>query len=131
MEPLVGIAVIVAGLVATTALLIVAVLVLRHPRLPAWLQTEGATQAECFFLAALLAGAITASITGLVHLEVPINVYGAAALTAGVILAAAWLLCVVGHVGERLRRADAGQSPFAALPRPQPQPGPGLGLSAH
>jgi hypothetical protein len=129
MEPLVGIAVIVAGLVATTALLVLGVMVLRHPRLPAWLQTEGAAQAACFLLTTVLAGAVSAGIGGLVHLDVPINAYGAAALTVGVMLATAYLIGVLGHVGERLRRADAGGSPFAALPRPEHVTG--LGLSPH
>lgn len=129
MGPLVGIAVIVAGLVVITALLVLGIMVLRHPRLPAGLQTEGAALAACFFLTAVLAGTISAGIAGLMRLDVPINGYGAAALTAGIILATAYLFCVLGHVGERLRRAGAGCSPFAALPRPEH--GIGLGVSPH
>lgn len=99
-----------AGLVAMSALTLLTMLILRNPLFPKWLNGEEVAQAASlvltagFFIAAMNAAA------GLNETNVH---YGfIVIILAGIVAGSAYAFSKVFNIGDRLARADAGQSPF-------------------
>lgn len=105
-----------AGLGAGIALFLLAVLALRNPHNPDWVQGEAFSQLACFLLTAGLAATIAAGVNEF-H-TAGLSVPAAMAASAVVIGVAIFLICTLFRFGERLRRADAGRSPFERLGHP-------------
>ena len=100
-----------SSVVAVTAATLLVALILRNPHLPRWLDNEAVAYgagllltAAAFFTVANAAASLTAA---KVH-------YGVATIViAGVLAGSAYLFWKVFDIGDRLARAEAGQSPFA------------------
>ena len=86
----------------------------RNPFRPQWMYRDSASTAAalaissavCFGAGYMIAGSIAAGL----------GVATAIGLTVALFLGSAYVIWRVFEVGERLRRADAGQSPFYAQP---------------
>lgn len=101
------------GLVAVSGAILLTALVLRNPLGPQILQTDFAAQTAGLVLtAAVLVAAVYA------HQELVaagLDAAAAAAAVVAVIAASVVLFWKAFRVGERLRRADEGRSPFERL----------------
>lgn len=99
-----------AALVTVVGVIQFLVLFFRSPHRPRWLRTElmEIVTANSFVLA--LTFGIAAELSGLVAGGA--NAFLAIALTAAIVLGSAFAIWRIFGVGERLRRADAGESPF-------------------
>jgi hypothetical protein len=105
----------VAVVVAIVGAILFTGLVFRNPFRSKWLQREsmsvaaalGIAAAVCFGAGTMIAGAVAAGF----------GVAAAIVLTIAAFGGAGYAIVRGFHIGERLRRADAGQSPF------YPQPG--------
>jgi len=104
-----------AGLVAAVGATLFTALVLRNPRNPKWLKTELASQAASLCLVAVFAFAVASAMRGMTAIGFDVMV--AAAITLSVIALAAASLWLAFGMGNRLRRADSGQSPFDLQPQ--------------
>ncbi|MEC9369163.1 MAG: hypothetical protein VX871_10790 [Pseudomonadota bacterium] len=113
-----------ASVVAVAWLILLIILVARHPAAPRWLKSEAAAQSIAFVLIAAISISLTVAMNGVSALG--FTFYSAfAALTAlfGAALVLGW---IVAGMSARLRRADNGQSPFAPAPGTVPP-----GATAH
>jgi len=99
-----------AALVGAAGVLLLSGLVLRNPRSPRWLRSEGAAMGASLGLVVLLMGAFGYAADGL--FTAGLDHYVSAAVTAIVLIAAVYLIWTIFHVGERFKSADAGLSPF-------------------
>lgn len=102
-----------AGLGAGISLFLLAVLALRNPHNPNWVQGEAFSQLACFLLTAGLSSTVAVAVNEF-H-TAGMSVVVAMAASVAVIFVAIFLFCTLFHFGERLRRADAGRSPFERL----------------
>jgi hypothetical protein len=101
------------GLVAVSGAILLTGLILRNPLGPQILQTDFAAQSAGLVLtAAVLVLAIYAH-QGFV--AAGLDATAAAAAVVGVIAASVTLFWKAFRVGERLKRADEGRSPFGRL----------------
>lgn len=101
------------GLGAGISLFLLAVLALRNPHTPNWVQGEAFSQLACFLLTAGLASTVAVAVNEF-H-TAGMSVVVAIGTTAVVIFVTIFLICTLFQFGERLRRADAGRSPFERL----------------
>lgn len=108
-----------AGLVVTPGAVFLALLVLRNPHNPAWMKSELAAQAASVVVVAMIAGMLAWSITSLV--DAGLHIANAALITMTTIAASGCLLWFAFGIGERLRRADSGRSPFETISQDLPQ----------
>ena len=103
-----------AVVVAIVAAILFAGVAYRNPFRPRWMDRDWASTAAalaissavCFGAGYMIAGSISAGL----------GVPTAVGLTVALFLAAGYVIWRLFDVGERLRRADAGQSPFYAQP---------------
>lgn len=102
-----------AGLALTTALVLLAMVGLRNPHNPAWLRSEEAAHAASFVLVVLISMVFAWAVTGLT--EAGLRIAAAMPIALAVIVISGAVLWFAFNVGERLRRADAGRSPFARI----------------
>ena len=110
-----------AVVVAIVAAILFTGVAYRNPSRPRWMYRDSASTAAslaisaavCFGAGYMIAGGIAAGL----------GVATAIGLTIAVFLGAGIVIWRLFDVGERLRRADAGQSPFYAQP--------GLGALRH
>lgn len=100
-------------LVAVVAGIIFCVLAFRNPFRSAWMKRGGIDNLAATGIATALAFAVGFQISGLVAAGLP-AVY-AMGFTVALILVTAFLVIRLFGVGERLRRADAGESPFYGI----------------
>ena len=99
------------SLVALSVLTLFAMLILRHPLLPKWLQNEAVAQSVSLVLTAGFFIAVIDAMAELGEASIP---YGIVALIVGGVPAgSAYILWKLFNIGGRLARADAGLSPFA------------------
>jgi hypothetical protein len=98
------------GLVAFPAAILLAGLVVRNPRAPAWLRTEGVATGAVLVVTAVTVVAIMHALSALAAADVAYPVI--AILVVGMPSASAVLLWKACRIGDRLARADAGASPF-------------------
>jgi hypothetical protein len=103
------------GLVAVAVATLLTALLLRNPLGPKWLRSEGAGMAASLGIttAVVIASAYAVQSfvdAGLHHIEAAIG-------TVGVLVASLLVSWKIFHVGERLRHADAGRSPFQSITR--------------
>lgn len=103
----------IVAVVATIGLVLLLLLVFRNPLRPAWLKKGGAEAAAATAIVAMLSFSMAFLIAGLARAGVDalVAMAFAIALAGG----AWWGLWRLFAIGERLRRADAGQSPFHKL----------------
>ncbi|MGJ3259540.1 MAG: hypothetical protein ACFE0S_08045 [Rhodospirillales bacterium] len=99
-----------AAVAASVALYILVVLVMRNPRMPAWVHGEAAAQAVALVMTIGLVVGFAAAAQMLILSGIHVAV--AVAATTAAIIGAAFAICHFFHIGERLRNADRGQSPF-------------------
>ena len=105
----------VAAVIAIVGAILFTGLAFRNPLRPKWLQRDsmsvaaalGIAAAVCFGAGYMIAGAVAAGF----------GVATAIGMTVAAFGGAGYAIVRGFHIGERLRRADAGQSPF------YPQPG--------
>lgn len=107
-----------AGLVATVGAVLAASLVLRNPHSPAWTKTESVAQATSFVLVTMFAGVLAWATAGMIGAGLHFTY--AALIAPAIVAGSGCLLWLAFGIGERLRRADAGRSPFDALGRDLP-----------
>jgi len=107
-----------AGLAATVGITLATLLVLRNPRNPGWMKSEFVAQAASLVLVALISGVLAWALTSMTDAGVAIA--NAALIAVIVIVASCCLLWFTFGIGKRLRRADAGRSPFEAIERHLP-----------
>ncbi|HUE47445.1 MAG TPA: hypothetical protein VMO81_14450 [Aestuariivirgaceae bacterium] len=104
----------VAVVVALVGVILFTGLAFRNPLRAPWLKRDSAStgaalaisSAVCFGAGYLIAGSIAAGL----------GVAMAIGLTVAVFLGSGFVIWRVFEIGERLRRADAGQSPFYTQP---------------
>jgi hypothetical protein len=108
-----------AGLVAAVGATLLTLLVLRNPHNPAGMKSEFMAQAASLAPVAMIAGAIAWAMTSMT--DAGLHIVNAALITMAVIAASGCLLWFAFGIGERLRRAEAGRSPFEAIGRDLPQ----------
>ncbi len=99
------------GLVAISALVLLTMLILRNPDLPEPLQNEAAAHAASLVLTTGVLVAVIYATSGLVAAELHYSVI--IVVITGVLAGSAYVFWKLFNVGDRLARADAGQSPFA------------------
>lgn len=99
------------GLVAISAVILLAALVLRHPHLPGWLDNEAVAQGASLVLTAGAFIAVTSAAAGFTRANIHYGI--AAVVIAGVLAGSAYVFWKVFDIGHRLARADAGEPPFA------------------
>ena len=98
------------GLVAMSALTLLAMLILRNPLFPKWLQNEAVAQALSLALTGVIFIAVIDAVAELGAANIPYGVF--VVIVVGVPAGAAFILWKLFNIGGRLARADAGQSPF-------------------
>ncbi|MEJ2624123.1 MAG: hypothetical protein P8Z80_06165 [Pseudolabrys sp.] len=103
-------------LAAISALILLAMVTLRNPLLPAWLQNEGIASALGLFLTAGILATVVDAVPKLSAADIPYSLI--AAVIAGVIAGSIFVLWKVFDVGGRLARAEAGHAPVARAPLP-------------
>ena len=108
-----------AVLIAVVSAIQLTVLAFRNPLRPAWLKKAGADTLAAVAIAAGLSLAVAFEIAGLV--AAGINAFAAVGIAAALCFGVASFNWRRFHCGDRLRRADAGHSPFAPPP-PAPKP---------
>jgi hypothetical protein len=117
MANLVSAAISLLGLFAISAAVLLAALVLRNPRSPNWLRNDTVGQAAALVLTAGVCVAIPNTTAGLIDANIH---YGVAVILTGAAFAASsYILWIAFNIGERLKRTESGQSPFA---RERPHP---------
>jgi len=102
-----------AALIAVVSGIQLAVLAFRNPLRPHWLRVTGSDNFASMLIATSLAFAVGFEISGLV--AAGLNPAMAMGLTVGLVFGVGIFNWRAFRCGERLRRADAGLSPFAAL----------------
>jgi hypothetical protein len=100
----------VAILVAVIGAILFLVLAFRNPLRPQWLHWNAMPIAASLLVAAAVSGGIGIMIAGSV--AAGFNAGNAILLTLAVAGGAGYAMVRGLHIGERLRRSDAGQSPF-------------------
>lgn len=123
-EPMsfIGAAINLLGLVGVCAATLLAGLMLRDPFAPGWLRSEAVAVAAGLVLTASVMVVIGYALAGLIAAGVH---YAVALCLVGAVLAASpYALWKAFNVGERLARADAGQSPFARIGKSETPPVP-------
>ena len=109
-----------AVLIAVISAMQIAILAFRNPFRSGWLKKAGADTVTCVVTTASLSFATAYEIAGLIAAGV--NVFVAIGVTVALIFGVAIFNGRVFRFGERLRRADAGHSPFEHLhARQKPQ----------
>jgi hypothetical protein len=99
------------GLVAVSAAVLLTALILRHPRPSRWLDNEAVAHGAGLVLTTGAFFAVTTAAAGLTGANIH---YGIVTIAIAAVLAgSAYAFWKVFDIGERLARADAGQSPFA------------------
>jgi len=111
MTSLLSSAVHLLGIVAFSAAMLLAMLVLRNPFIPRWLKNEAVAQGVAFVLTAALCVASGNAGNALIAANVHYAI--ATLLIAAVLVFSIYGFWKLFAVGERLRRADEGRSPFA------------------
>lgn len=101
------------SVVAVVAGLLSMMLVLRNPLSPRWLRSELAAQGLSIAFVALFSFAVGRALTDMITMNVPLLF--ASLVTLGVLFVSGTLFWSAFRIGERLRRADAGHSPFERL----------------
>jgi hypothetical protein len=115
----IGAAINLLGLVGISAATLLAGLMLRDPFVPGWLKSEAVAVAAGLVLTAGAMMAIGFALAGLIAANIH---YSVAVLVVSLVLAASpYVLWKAFNVGERLARADAGQSPFARIGKSETQ----------
>lgn len=89
-------------------------LAFRNPFRPDWLRRDWVGSAAAIAIAAAISLGLGVMVTGV--LAAGFGAGAAVAFTLAIGFAAAYAIWRGFGVGERLRRADAGQSPFAGFP---------------
>jgi hypothetical protein len=102
-----------AGLIAVISAMQLALLAFRNPLRSEWLKKAGADTVTCVAMTAGLSFATAYEIAGLIAAGA--NVFVAIGVTIALIFGVALFNWRVFRFGERLRRADAGHSPFEHL----------------
>jgi len=100
-----------AGLIGVSAATLLTALILRNPFLPRWLQNEATAHAASLVLTAGAFFAVMNAATGLAESNIHYGIISI--IVAGVAAGSTYALWKAFDIGERLARADAGQSPFA------------------
>lgn len=103
-----------AAVVAIVAAILFTGVAYRNPFRPRWMYRDSASTAAslaissavCFGAGYMISGSISAGL----------GVATAIGLTVALFLGAGYVIWRLFDIGERLRRADAGQSPFYAIP---------------
>lgn len=108
----------VVTFVAVAALLVV---VFRNPFSPAWLKRDGPAITASVLMSGAVAGVTGLTISSLVGAG--LHMISAAILTIALFTLSGIAVGRLFHVRERLRRADAGQSPFGRIAAPSEEPG--------
>ena len=112
-----------AILIAVVSAIQLTVLVFRNPFRPAWLKMSGTDAVAAVAIAAGVSIATAGEIAGLIAAGV--NAFAAIGITVALSVGVGVFNWRVFRCGERLRRADAGQSPFGPLPAaPKPDRAP-------
>jgi hypothetical protein len=112
-----------AVLIAVISAVQLTVLAFRNPLRPSWLKRPVADTLAAVAIAAGLSLAAAFEIASLVAAGV--NAFAAIGITAALCFGVAYFNWRVFHCGDRLRRADAGHSPFGpppAAPKPHRAP---------
>ena len=98
-------------LVVATASVLLCALLLRHPRAPHWTRSEGVAVAASLLLTAELCIAVMQAIDAMSAVKMHYALSGLVIFVTFIVsLRACWWAL---QVGERLRLADEGYSPFA------------------
>jgi hypothetical protein len=100
-------------LVAVVTAIVFCVLGFRNPFRPAWMKRAGIDNLAAMGIAAALAFVIGFEISGLAAAGLPAAY--AMAFTIALVIGTAFAVIRLLGVGERLRRADAGESPFYGI----------------
>jgi hypothetical protein len=109
-----------AGLTAVVGIALATLLVLRNPHNPRWMKSDFAAQMASVVLVTLIAGILAWAMAGMI--DAGLRIASAALLTAATVGGFGWLLWTTLRVGEGLKCADAGRSPFEAFERdPRPR----------
>jgi hypothetical protein len=116
MASLVSAAINMFGLVAISGAVLLTMFVLRNPLGPNWLRSEFIAQAAALVLTAGACLGIPNAVMGLTDANMHYGV--AVILTSAVFAASSYILWRAFNIGERLKRAESGRSPFA-YERPQ------------
>jgi hypothetical protein len=109
-------------LAAISALILLAMVTLRNPLLPAWLQNEGIASALGLFLTAGILATVIDAVPKLSAADIPYSLI--VVILGGVIAGSTFILWKVFNVGGRLAQAEAGHTPLAPAPTPAPAPVP-------
>jgi len=109
-----------ASLVAYAAAILLAGLVLRNPKAPTWLRVEFAAQMASLVLVALLMVIVVYAMQG--FLSAGLNYPEALFAIVATPIVARYLVWKTFRIGERLKAADAGRSPFERLERAHAHP---------
>lgn len=104
----------VVVLVAIIGAILLIVLAFRNPFRPKWLRRDSMSVAAALLFSAAVCFGLGNMISGSVNAG--IDVATAIALTVAVFIGAAYGLARTIDMGERLRRSDAGESPFYPHP---------------
>jgi hypothetical protein len=115
MASLVSAAINVLVLIAVSGAVLLTALVLRNPLGPKWLRNEAAAQAAGLVLTAGVCVAISNAVAELVDANIHYSI--AVILTGAFFAASSYMLWRAFNVGGRLKRTEAGRSPFAREPR--------------
>lgn len=108
----------VVTFIAVAALLVV---VFRNPFGPAWLKRDAPAITVSVLMSAAVAGVTGLTISSFVGAG--LNLISAAIVTIALFVLSGLAVGRLFHVRERLRRADADQSPFERMAAPTEQPG--------
>ena len=103
-----------AILIAVISAIQLTVLAFRNPLRPAWLKMAGADALAAVAIAAGISIATAGEIAGLIAAGV--NAFAAIGITVALCVGVAFFNWRVFRCGDRLRRTDAGHSPFGPLP---------------
>ena len=106
---------ITGGITLAVAAFLLAILVLRNPHNPEWVNSEGFSQ----FTALLMTTGITAASAATVQAYYSLGMSVAVALcvTSGIVIVSGFVLYGLFGMGERLRRAEAGHSTLEPIGR--------------
>lgn len=104
---------ITGGITLAVAAFLLAILVLRNPHNPEWVNGEGFSQLTALLMTTGISAA--SAVTVQAYHAVGMSVAVALCVTSGVVVVAGFVLYGVFGMGERLRRAEAGHSTFEPI----------------
>lgn len=103
----------VVASIALVGLIALFGLLFRGPACPAWLRRDSAASAVSVLVSGALFGVGAYLISSL--LDAGLTIIAAVAVSVGLLIGSGMTVVRLFRIKERLRRADAGQSPFGPL----------------